>query len=201
MTKNYIYGAGGHGKVVLDAMHSSDIECSGFVDDKSIVSWFGLKVSKISDLDSDNSVFFHLAIGDCNTRALIASRLLNKNFITVIHRAAVLSEAAIVGVGCFLAAQSVIGPCAKIGNHCIVNHSAVIDHDCCVGDFCHVAPNSVLCGGVKVGNGVLLGASATVLPGITIGDFAIIGAGAVVTKNVTSGAILIGNPARPITLS
>ena len=37
-----------------------------------------------------------------------------------------------------------------------------------------------------------------VLPGVVIGDGAIVGAGAVVTKSVAAGAIVVGQPAKPV---
>ncbi|KIC44596.1 maltose acetyltransferase [Ruegeria sp. ANG-S4] len=51
---------------------------------------------------------------------------------------------------------------------------------------------------VTIGDNVWIGGSAIILPGVTIGDHAIVGAGAVVTKNVSSGATVVGNPARPV---
>jgi UDP-2-acetamido-3-amino-2,3-dideoxy-glucuronate N-acetyltransferase len=44
-----------------------------------------------------------------------------------------------------------------------------------------------------------IGSGATLLCGITIGEGAVIGAGSVVTKNVPPGAVVAGNPARPLT--
>lgn len=196
--QNYIYGAGGHGKVVLDAMQVAHIDCIGFVDDKEISSWAGLSVLKLSDLVLDSSIYFHLAIGNSKTRENIVAQLKNTNFFSVIHPSAVIAKTAQIGLGTFSAALSVIAPDAKIGSHCIINHAAVVDHDCVVGDYCHIAPQSCLGGGVKVGKGVLIGTGAVVLPGIVIADYAVIGAGAVVTKNVATGMTVVGNPANPI---
>lgn len=51
---------------------------------------------------------------------------------------------------------------------------------------------------VTIGANVWIGGGAIILPGITIGDDALIGAGSVVTRDVAAGAIVAGNPARPI---
>jgi acetyltransferase-like isoleucine patch superfamily enzyme len=49
-----------------------------------------------------------------------------------------------------------------------------------------------------VKKGATIGANATILPGLTIGEGAMVGAGAVVTKDVPPGALVVGNPARPM---
>lgn len=196
--QNYIYGAGGHGKVVLDAMKVAGVQCVGFVDDKGISTWSNLCVYHLSDLNMKKGVRLHLAIGNCNIRETIASKLSNTEFFTVSHPSAVIANTAIISSGTFLAAQSIIAPDVMIGRHCIINHAAVVDHDCIVGDFSHIAPQSSLGGGVKIGKGVLIGAGAVVLPGLIIADYAVIGAGAIVTRNVSVGKTLVGNPARVI---
>lgn len=198
MIQHYIYGAGGHGKVVLDAMQSSNSSCIGFIDDNVIQLWAGLNVYHSSKLESKKMIHLHLAIGNCKSREALVSRFINSNFFTVKHPAAVIARTAVVGLGSFLAAQSIVAPNAEVGVHCIVNHSAVVDHDSIIGDYSHLAPQSTVGGGVKIGRGVLLGAGAIVLPGLIIDDYAVIGAGAVVTKNVLSGVTVVGNPAKPM---
>ncbi len=194
--QNYIYGAGGHGKVVLDAMQVACIDCTGFVDDKEISTWMGLKVYQPSVMDLEAEIYLHLAVGNSKAREDIATRLTKVRFFSISHPTAIIAKTAQIGSGTFIAAQSIIAPDAQIGNHSIVNHAAVVDHDCVVGDYTHIAPHSSLGGGVKVGKGVLIGAGAVVLAGITIANYAIIGAGAVVTKNIAAGTTVIGNPAK-----
>lgn len=194
----YLYGAGGHSKVVLDAMQITGVDCTGFVDDKDNSAWLGLPVFKIDSLLNEEAVYLHIAIGDCKTREDIAAKLTHVNFFNVAHPAAILAKMAQIGLGTFLAANSIVAAGARVGNHCIINHAAVVDHDCIVGDFCHISPQSCLGGGVKLGKGVLIGAGAIVLPNLVIADYAIIGAGAVVIKNVAAGVTVVGNPANLI---
>lgn len=197
---HYIYGAGGHGKVVLDTMLLSNLKCDGFVDNKSISEWVGFPVFKANLLKNEEQqpIFIHIAIGDNLVRERISKDLDGLSFLSVTHPCATASGSARIGEGSLLAAGAIIGPDSNIGKHCIINHLAVVDHDCTVGDFCHIAPHASLGGAARVGKGVLIGAGAIILPGIVIGDYAIVGAGAIVTKNIQAGVTVVGNPALPI---
>ncbi len=196
MMKHYIYGAGGHGKVVLDAMQVAGIICDGFVDDSGVAKWMDLDVLTLSSLDLSKQTHLHLAIGSCKVREAIVNKLAAVSYFSVIHPAASIAKTAEIGLGTLIAAQAVVAPDAQVGSHCIINHSAVVDHDCIVGDYSHIAPQSSLGGATKIGKGVLIGAGAVVMPGITVEDYAVIGAGAVVTKNVSAGTVVVGNPAK-----
>ena len=46
-----------------------------------------------------------------------------------------------------------------------------------------------------------IGSGAVILGGVTIGEEATVGAGAVVTSDVAAGAVVVGNPARPLVAS
>jgi sugar O-acyltransferase (sialic acid O-acetyltransferase NeuD family) len=117
---------------------------------------------------------------------------------TIVHPRACVARGAEIGAGCFLAAQSVLGPLARLGTAVIVNHGAVVDHDVELGDFTHVAPLVALSGGVRIGRRVLVGAGAQLLPGVRVCDDVVIGAGAVVLANIEVPGVYAGVPARRV---
>jgi maltose O-acetyltransferase len=53
---------------------------------------------------------------------------------------------------------------------------------------------------INIGDDCWIGGGAIITPGITIGARCIIGAGAVVTKDVPSDTIVVGNPAKSVTM-
>ena len=202
----HLIGAGGHAKVVLDALLAGGFDPSDIRirDGRSEMQGRDLLGVIIDTPDVDERLAgheIHVAIGDAATRAKLLSCavLTGARALSVIHPSAQVSPFAHVSDGTFVAALSVVGPSARLGHGVIVNHGAVVDHDCVVGDYCHVAPNASLGGGVTVGDQVLIGAGAAVLPGVTIGAGAIIGAGAVVTRDIGPNEIWTGVPANPWT--
>jgi sugar O-acyltransferase (sialic acid O-acetyltransferase NeuD family) len=194
-----IIGAGGHGKVVADALIASGCVADlCFADDVASMKGqhaIGIPVAGSLQDVLNADAYVHVAIGSNAIRQKILRSLIAYKCFSVVHPNAIVSNWAQYGPGTFIAAMAVIGPDAKLGQGVIVNHAAVVDHDCEVGDFAHIAPGATLAGGVHVGAGVLIGAGARVLPGVCVGAGAVIGAGAVVTKDVLPGFLVSGVPA------
>jgi UDP-perosamine 4-acetyltransferase len=199
-----IYGAGGHGKVVLDALLQSGREIAGFVDDDpqragGIHCGYPVAAGP-GDLEPPGAAELVVAIGDAASRQRATARVeeLGYRLGTVVHPAAVIAGGVRLAPGAMVMAGAVVNPDASIGRSAIINTGAIIDHDCVIGDLAHVAPGARLAGGVSVGARTLIGVGASAIPVVTIGADAVVAAGAVVVSDVGDGMKVAGVPARPI---
>jgi sugar O-acyltransferase (sialic acid O-acetyltransferase NeuD family) len=199
-----LVGAGGHGRVVLDALLAGGVARGSIVVADDNLALDGQELLGILIQVPVPAVVrgmqVHVAIGDGLTRQRVAERLQRSGatLLAVVHRAAVVSPFAEIGAGAFVAAGAIVGPAARIGEGVIVNHGAVVDHDCVVEHHSHIAPHATLGGGVHVGAYVLVGAGAVVLPEIELGERAVVGAGAAVVRDVPPQQTCVGVPARSI---
>lgn len=191
-----IFGASGHGKVVLDILLSNNIKVDFILDDKpDSTELLGIDIVKADDVDVQQEAI--IAIGNNETRKNISKKYLF-TYKTAIDPKATVSKFANIEVGTVVMANAVINPNAKIGKHCIVNTSSVIEHDCIVRDFVHISPGASLAGNVTIEEGAHIGIGASIIQGVKIGQWAIVGAGAVVIKDVPDFATVVGNPTRII---
>ena len=199
-----VLGAGGHGRVVVDALQMLGYSSALIVirDDKPDFSpntLMGCTVEAPIIPTDGLDGWVHAAVGSAIDREGLLQRsgISIERWLTIIHPSAAVARSATLCSGSFVAAQAVVAPCARIDVGVIVNHGAIVDHDCHVGAYTHIAPAASLGGGVHVGERVFVGAGARILPGIRIGDDAVIGAGAVVLTEVPAGQTWIGVPAIP----
>lgn len=203
MSKLVIVGAGGHGKVLADALMAGGKVVTGFVDTDPTLHGghvFGIRV-----LGGDDALEagWHLVNGIGSVGSTQARRRIDRlfagrgfQFQTVVHPGAILAREVFLGEGCQILAGAVLQPDVVLGRAVIVNTKASVDHDCHLADFVHVAPGATLSGGVQVGEGSHIGTGAVVIEGIRIGAGCVVAAGAVVVEDVPDGTLVAGVPAK-----
>jgi sugar O-acyltransferase (sialic acid O-acetyltransferase NeuD family) len=193
-TKFYIYGASGHGKVILDCMLANGEKIDGFIDDDpNKIDFMDLPVFSLSMINLEGALII-VGIGRSQIRKFIVEKL-NAQFGIVIHPSATISRGSIIGKGSVVMAQSVINVGSQIGEHCIINTKASVDHDCNIGDYVHISPGATICGNVSIGSQTWVGAGATIIQNIKIGSNVLIGAGSVIVKDIPDNSFVVGNPA------
>jgi len=202
-----IIGAGGHAKVLVDALLAAGIAPTGLIDAdprRHGATVLGIPVlggdGMLAGFDRGQVVLVNGigSTGHPDLRLAVQARLAALGFVfrTVIHPAAIIAAEVTVGDGAQLMAGAVVQTGTRLGAGAIINTRAVVDHDCRIGAHAHIAPGAVLCGDVRVGAASHVGAGATVVQGSTIGDGCLIGAGAVVIRDVADGVRVQGVPAR-----
>lgn len=200
-----IYGASGHGRVVLDAARcSGQFRIVGFLDDNPLLKNQMLSGVPIlggrERLAEYRGCHVALGIGTNEARCTLAQAVeaLGARFAVVIHPGACVAPGVPLGAGTVVMAGVVVNVDARIGKHAILNTGATVDHDCALGDFVHLSPGVHLAGNVTVGRLSHIGIGASVLPGVSIGERCTIGAGAAVISNVADDITAVGVPARAI---
>jgi acetyltransferase EpsM len=193
-----LYGASGHGKVVIDIVKSSTDAAINVIDDNpKLDNLLGVPVSKTSDEALAALKKTIISIGNNKVRKRLSQKL-RADFVSAIHKSAVISKFTSIGKGTVVMAGVKINPDAVIGEHCIINTGAVIEHDADIADFVHISPSAALAGNVTIGEGTHIGIGAIVIQGITIGKWATIGAGAIIIRDIPDYAVVVGNPGKII---
>lgn len=204
-----IYGAGGHGRVVLDILRENgDTQVIGFLDSnpalvKTIVdgiSVLGTLEEVRPILTAHPKVRMVVAIGDNKAREQISEALaaMGVLFTNAIHPRAFVSRSAVIGHNVVVGPGAIICAHARIGNNVIINTGAIVEHEDLIEDNVHIAPGAKLAGRVRVRKNSFVGIGATIIQNVEVGEGSTIGAGAVVLTNVPPGTTFVGVPARDI---
>lgn len=205
-----IIGAGGHAKVLAEALRKQGVKILGALD---ICPTSKDRVAELPIIGDDSAIRAYScdavelvngvgSVGDTSRRADIFYKFKNMGYVfcSVIHPTAVVAENCILNEGVQIMAGAVINAGVTIDADTIINTGAIVDHECHIGRHAHISPGVVLSGGVQVDDCCHIGTGATVIQGINIGGHALVGAGAVVIRDVAAGAKVIGVPARSVFL-
>lgn len=212
--KTVILGAGGGGKVYLDAFRDSQqaktIEVIGFIDDNPELQ--GHRVLGVPVLGA----FAQLPelIRKHNIEGVVVAysdrllRLREERFkqcrelglkpINIIHPSAVIARSVTIGDGTLVGRGVMIEPEVKIGDNCSIHRGSTIGEDCVLEENVWLSGGVNLAAFVTVGKNTMFGTGANTISKRHIGKDVIIGAGAVVIDDVPDAVTVVGVPARII---
>lgn len=204
-----IIGAGGCGRDVASLVAdmnqgSPGWNLVGFLDDKPSLQ--NRRVSGVPVLGPTEAARDHrhasfcCCIADPLVRMALVARVsrLGVHWATLVHRAAVILDGAVVGEGSVVSAFCLVSTQASVGRHVIIDKYASVGCRSPVGDFVTFSPHAALSCRAAIAEGGFLGCGACVSPGVRIGAYAVVGGGAVVDDDLAPRAVAVGVPARVV---
>lgn len=135
-----------------------------------------------------------------------------------------LRRGAVVGSDCIIGGKSYLANSVRLGDRCKINAMVYICSGVSMGDGVMVAAHATFTNDfypracvndlstlrpsevdghttfTTVQDGVTIGASATIGSDLVIGRFAMVGMGSVVTRSIPAYTLVLGNPARSVSL-
>lgn len=205
-----VIGAGGFARQLLLPLEA--MVADGLLPDRVVFAvegaqsgqtFGGFDVIDVSQIGADDA--FCLAFADGARRRIVAAELAATGArpFSILAPTARVSRHARIGDGAAICDFSVIEPDVQIGVDFQCNVRAFIAHECAIGDHVTIGPGAICCGNVAIGDGAYIGAGAIIRQGVSgrptrIGAGATVGMGAVVIGDVADGAVVVGNPARPM---
>lgn len=208
MKKIVLIGAGGHCKVIIDIIKSTnEYEIIGITDKVAKGNLIDIPIlgddSILENLHKSGVEYAFIGLG-----AMYNLQLRNKLYEMLksigfkipilIHKNVILSPNVSIGEGTCIMPGVIINSDASIGKNCIINTSAVIEHECIIGDNTHISPNVSIAGGVIIGFNSHIGIGSCIIQEKVIGNNVTIGAGAVVVDNINDNSVAVGVPAKVI---
>ena len=205
-----IFGASGHGSVVLDCLEQEGkYNVIGFVDSfkkkgkrQNGYEILGNEYDLPYLMEKFNLFGGIVAIGDNWTRKIITDKIFkiapDFNFISTIHPSATIGKDVTIGRGVAIMPRAVINTNCVIADYCIVNTNASLDHDSHMGMYSSLAPRVSTGGNLDLGKYSAICLGANIIENITIKEHTVVGAGALVIDDMDSHVVAYGAPAKVI---
>ncbi|TDQ33396.1 acetyltransferase [Zeaxanthinibacter enoshimensis] len=205
-----IFGASGHGSVVLDCIEQQGkYNVVGFVDS---FKKKGRKFNGYEILGSENDLPYLkdkfnikggiVAIGDNWIRKIMVDKITailpGFNFITAIHPRTIIGRGVVIGRGTVIMPGTTVNANSIIGDFCILNTNSSLDHDGHMKEYSSLAPMVCTGGNLELGQFSVIGLGTNVIESISIGDHTVIGAGSLLVHSMPGQVVAYGSPARII---
>lgn len=193
MSKAYIFGAGGHARVVASFLDADVVFVTEHPQDSSVMS----TEDYFARLPGGDA---YVAIGANELRQQCLERLAAAGARTppCIAPSAWVARDARIEEGAVICAGAVIGSRASIGRGAIVNTLSSVDHDCTLGSYTQVTVGVSIAGWVRIGENCFFGTKSGVIPNKSIGDNVQVRAGSLVVADVEANVLIGGSPAQII---
>jgi sugar O-acyltransferase (sialic acid O-acetyltransferase NeuD family) len=200
-----ILGAGGHAKVLIDALQQLKSPILGITDPRSEIQMLmGIPVlgddDKILDYSPQDVLLVNTlgSIKNTGARRKLYDTWKTKgyHFATVVHPKAILAPDVQLAEGVQVLAGAIINTGTQIGKNSIINTGSILEHDCNIGSHIHIAPGVRIAGQVHIGDNSHIGIGSTIIQNLTIGENCLIAAGAVVVTSCQDNLLMMGVPAK-----
>lgn len=205
-----IFGASGHGGVVLDCLEKEGkYNVVGFLDSfkKKGRRHCGYEIlGNEFDLpyliDKYNISGGIIAIGDNWIRKSVVERITHISpdleLISTVHPSAIVGRDVAIGKGVVVMPGVVINSNTEIGDFCILNTFSSVDHDSVMQEYSSLAPRVCIGGNFNLGKFSAICLGAHIIENINIGEHTVVGAGSLVVRDIEGFVLSYGSPARVI---
>ncbi|MBY0406855.1 MAG: hypothetical protein K2Q01_04130 [Rickettsiales bacterium] len=179
MTHLILIGAGGHAKVVADALASEGKTFTHYVDSNPAPWLESIGVSRLSEAELEAILStgpeLVLGMGGITPESLARRVALMRGyeakgatFPPIIDESVILGSGITVEEGAHILAHATINAGAHIGAAVIINTASLIEHDAHIEEGAHIAPRAIVLGAARVGPAAFVGAGAVVVQGASV---------------------------------